>query len=75
MGITICFRRIPFNAFISINFLEASANALSFAAHTTLSKKHGEISRLKLRGISLNLLKDPFHFVDCSYPKIIPDKC
>ena len=72
MGITIRFGGITFNAFISIYFFLASANAPSFATLTVLSNMHGEISILKLRSISLNLLKNLFHFVDCMFPKIIP---
>ena len=72
MGITIRFGGITFNAFVSIYLFLASANAPSFATLTVLSKMHGEISILKLRSISLNLLKDLFHFVDCMFPKIIP---
>ena len=72
MGITIRFGGITFNAFISIYPFLASANAPSFATLTVLSNMHGEISILKMRTISLNLLKDLFHFVDCMFPKIIP---
>ena len=72
MGITIRFGGITFNAFISIYLFLASANAPPFATLTVLSNMHGEISILKLRSISLNLLKDLFHFVDCMFPKIIP---
>ena len=72
MGITIHFGGITFNEFIIIYFFLASANAPSFATLIVLSNMHGEISILKMRSISLNLLKDLFHFVDCMFPKIIP---